>query len=93
MEKFRECELNEILRDFKNKEKLELELQKGLTGKLVLKNVNINYNRENGYINIESEEGKLQINTTLVCSYEKNKNEIYIDLDTIAIKIKINITG
>ena len=88
MAKFTESNLAEILKDFENIPKIELEFDKSLEGKIVLSNALIKYDSKYGFINITSEEGEFKINTTLIYSYEKIDKEIIIDLDTISLKIK-----
>lgn len=87
MTKFRENELNEMLKDFKDKN-IELEFEKGIEGKIKLEKAVLEYDYQTGFINIKSDNGELEVNTTMVCSYEKVENEVRIDLETILLKIK-----
>ena len=88
MAKFKESELSEKLKEFQEKCDIEIEFEKSISGKLKLEDAIIVYNNKNGFINIESEKTKFKINTTLVYRYEKVKEIIYIDLDSLMIKIK-----
>ena len=88
MAKFKESELTEKLQEFKNKSNIELEFEKGIEGKVKLEEATIKYDGKYGYIIIESKNCKLKINTTLVTGYEKIKDEIHIDLETLLLKFK-----
>ncbi len=88
MARFKESELTEKLQEFKNKKNIELEFEKSIEGKMKLEEATLKYDREYGYIIIESKNCKLKINTTLVTGYEKIKDEIHIDLETLLLKFK-----
>ena len=88
MAKFRESELTKHLQNFRNKTTVQLEFEKGLSGKIDLEEANIVYDNKYGFINIESKNGTVQINTTLVYGYEKIGEEINIDLESLLLKIK-----
>lgn len=88
MSKFRENDLNEILKDFKEKRTIEIEFERSLDGTITLEDADISYDSKYGFININSKSGSFKINTTLVYAYEKELNEIVIDLETLIIKIK-----
>ena len=88
MARFKESELTEKLQEFKNKKNIELEFEKSIEGKMKLEEATLKYDREYGYIIIESKNCKLKINTTLVTGYEKIKDEVHIDLETLLLKIK-----
>ena len=75
MARFKESELTEKLQEFKNKKNIELEFEKSIEGKMKLEEATLKYDREYGYIIIESKNCKLKINTTLVTGYEKIKDE------------------
>ena len=87
MAKFRESDLNDVLKNFTNCT-LELEFDKIINGKIVLKDAKIEFNDKTGFIHITSNNNSFKINTTLVYLYEKENDEIYIDLDTLLLKIK-----
>lgn len=88
MARFKESELTEKLQEFKNKKNIELEFEKSIEGKMKLEESTLKYDREYGYIIIESKNCKLKINTTLVTGYENIKDEIHIDLETLLLKFK-----
>ena len=88
MKKFKEFDLSQNLQDFKEKASIELEFEQSLTGKLIFEEATVKYDRENGYINLESKNGNLKINTTLVYGYAKEENQININLDDLLIKIR-----
>ncbi len=88
MSKFGESELVENLKGFQNKETIELEFEKSIEGKVKLEEATVSYDNKKGYINIESKNCNFRINTTLVWGYEKNKNGISIDLDTMMLNLK-----
>ena len=93
MEKFTERELNDILQQFNGKNVIEIEFEKAFDGKMVLQDSKIEFDQKNGFINIDSKEGKFTINVTLIYNYYKKENEIQIDLDTLLIKIKMFLDG
>ena len=88
MARFKESELTEKLQEFKNKKNIELEFEKSIEGKIKLEEATLEYDREYGYIIIKSKNCNLKINTTLVTGYEKFKDEIHIDLETLLLKFK-----
>ena len=88
MAKFRESELTEILQEFQKNDTIELEFEKSITGKMKLEEANVNYDGKYGFINIKSKNSTFQINTTLVCGYEKIDDEINIDLETLLLKFR-----
>ena len=88
MEKFKESELTKNLQPFQEKTTIELEFEKSINGKLILEDTTVNYDYKNGFINIESKNGNFKINTTLVYGYGKENKEIYIDLESLLIKLK-----
>ena len=88
MAKFKEKELTKNLKEFENKSTLELEFEKSVDGKIRLEEATVKFDDKKGYIYIESKNCNFKINTTLVFGYEKVKDEIDIDLDTILLKIK-----
>lgn len=88
MAKFKESELTENLQEFQNKDTIELEFEKSLEGKIKIEDAIINFDNKRGYINIEGKDSKFKINTALVYGYEKLKDEIQIDLESILLKIK-----
>ena len=88
MEKFKEFDLTENLQTFQEKTTIELEFDKSINGNLILEDATIKYDNKNGYIDIESKKGNFKINTTLVYGYRKKNDEIYIDLESLLIKIK-----
>lgn len=88
MPKFKESDLTENLQEFQKKDTIELEFEKSIEGTIKLEEATINYDDKKGYINIESKDGNFKINTTLVYGYEKIKDKINIDLDSILLKIK-----
>ena len=87
MTKFRENELNKMLEDFRD-ENIELEFEKGIAGKVKIEKATLEYDYQTGFINITGKNGKLHINTTMACGYERIENQIMIDLETILLKIK-----
>ncbi len=87
MAKFRENDLTNILKNFKNKTKIQLKFECGLEGKMILEDATVIYDRDFGFINIKGKEAEFRINTTLVHAYEKNDNEISIYLESIILKI------
>ena len=88
MKKFKEFELTENLKDFQEKTKIEIEFDISINAKLVLEGATVKYDSKNGFIDIESENAKFKINTTLVYGYGKENDEIHIDLESLLIKIK-----
>ena len=88
MEKFKESELTKNLQPFQEKTTIELEFEKSINGKLILEDTTVNYDSQNGFINIESKNGKFKINTTLVYGYRKENKTIYIDLDSLLLGFK-----
>lgn len=73
MAKFRENELTEILKEFKENSKVELEFERSVDGTITLEDANITYDSKYGFININSKNGQFKINTTLVYNYEKTR--------------------
>ncbi len=88
MSRIREKDLTETLKEFDNKSNFEIEFENDLTGYIILKNVTIKYDGQTGFINIVGNDINLKINTTLVYMYEKNKNGIKIELESLIINIK-----
>ena len=88
MRKFKEYELPEKLQEFKEKKTVEIEFDKSISGRLTLEDTIIAYDSKNGYINIENENAKFTINTTLVCGYQIEDGQIYIELESLTLKIK-----
>lgn len=88
MEKFKEKDLEEILKEFKNINKLQIELKYGIESKMTLKDVTIEYDNKIGYINIKSKNGMCRINTTEVYRYEKEGNKISISLYPLTMILK-----
>ena len=88
MSKIRETELTEILKEFDKTDIFEIEFENDLTGYIKLKNTTIKYDEITGFINIVGKDINLKINTTLVYMYEKNKNGIKIELESLIINIK-----
>ena len=88
MSKIREKELAEILKEFDKTSTFEIEFENDLTGNIKLKNTTIQYDEITGFINIISNDVNLKINTTLVYMYEKNKNGIKIELESLVINIR-----
>ena len=88
MKKFKERELPEKLQEFQEKKVVEIEFDKSISGKLRLEETIIAYDSKNGYINIKSKNGNFTINTTLVYGYGIEDETIYIDLESLLIKIK-----
>ena len=82
MTKFKEKDLNEILKEFQDNNIIDIEFENNLSGKITIKDSTIKYDKKTGFINING------INTTLVYMYEKDKSSIKIDLDTLIINIK-----
>lgn len=87
MAKFRENELTEKLKGFENKNKVKLEFERGIGGKFEIEDATVKYNSQTGFIEIDGKNCVLQINTTMVCKYEKIDDEIIIDLETVLLKI------
>lgn len=87
MIKFKESELTENLQHFKDTD-IVIEFEQSLVGDIQIQNATIKYNKYDGFIYINSNVCKLKINTTLVNSYEKDDNYVYIKLDALNIKIK-----
>lgn len=88
MAKFKESELTENLKEFQNASTIELEFEKSVEGKIKLEDTTIKYDEKKGFVNIESKDSIFRINTALVYGYEKTKGVIYIDLESILLKIK-----
>lgn len=88
MSKFREKDLPEILEEFQNKSTVKIEFENNLFGNIILENVTIKYDEKIGFINIEGININLKINTTLVYMYEKDDNNIKIELESLMIIIK-----
>lgn len=87
MAKFKESELDKVLKDYNNID-LEIQFDMGLEGKIKLANAEVEYDEKKGYINIKNPNTTLKINTTLISKYEKNENEIIINIDTLVLKIE-----
>ena len=79
MAKFNENELTEKLKEYKNKGNIMLELERGLDGKIELEDATVIYDEKTGFIKISGKNCELEINTTMVCKYEENGNEIKIE--------------
>lgn len=88
MTKFKEKDLNEILKEFQDNNIIDIEFENNLSGKITIKDSTIKYDKKTGFININGINTSLKINTTLVYMYEKDKSSIKIDLDTLIINIK-----
>ena len=88
MTKFKEKDLNEILKEFQDNNIIDIEFENNLSGKITIKDSTIKYDKKTGFININGINTSLKINTTLVYMYEKDKSSIKIELDTIIINIK-----
>ena len=88
MSKFRESELTETLKEYKENSTVELEFERCIDGGITLEEANIKYDSKYGFINITSKNGTFKINTTLVFGYEKKKDVIEIDLDTLIVRIR-----
>ncbi len=88
MSKFRESELTKNLKNFEMKNNIEIKLERGLEGKIILKDATVKFDEECGFINIKSEDTEFKINTTLVDEYQKNNDEILIYVESIIFKIK-----
>ena len=89
MSKFNEKDLNEILKEFQDNSIIEIEFENNLSGKIIIKDATINYNKKIGFININGINTSLKINTTLVYTYEKDKNSVKIAVSICKIKCKI----
>ena len=87
MAKFNENELTEKLKEYENQPKINLEFERGIDGKIEIEDAQINYKEQAGFIEIVGKKCDLQINTTMVCRYEKTENEVKIDLEEIMLKI------
>lgn len=88
MAKFREVDLTDILKDFQNKN-LEIQFERSISGTFKMEDASVNFDEKTGYIYIKNKINEFKINTTLVFGYEKQDDEIRIDLETIVIKIRI----
>ncbi len=88
MSRFKEKDLNEMLKEFDNKSMIEIKLENSLSGSILLKDATIKYDEKLGFINIEGKNTKLKINTTLVYSYEIKNSIIKIELDYLMVYIK-----
>ena len=75
MKKFKEFDLNENLQEFQEKTTIELNFERSIDGRFKLEDATIKYDEKKGFINIDSKNGNIKINTTLVYSYGK-ENEI-----------------
>lgn len=88
MMRFKEKELNDYLEKLKKNNTIELEFEKNIDGKIILENATVEYDSKNGFINIESKNGKFKINTTLVYRYIYENEIIYIFLDDLILKLR-----
>lgn len=88
MTKFREKDLDEVLKEFQSNSIIEIEFENNLSGKITIKDATIKYDKKVGFININGINTSLKINTTLVYTYKKDINSVKIDLDTLLINIK-----
>lgn len=88
MSRFKEKDLNEMLKEFDNKSMIEIKLENSLSGSILLKDATIKYDEKLGFINIEGKNTELKINTTLVYSYEIKNSIIKIELDYLMVYIK-----
>lgn len=87
MAKFNENELTEKLTEYQIKEKIKLEFERGINGKIELEDATVTYDGKTGFIKISGNNCELEVNTMIIYGYEKNKNEIKIDLETVTLKI------
>ena len=88
----RERDLSELLKDFKNKNIL-IELNDGIEGSIYVKDGNVIYDEESGYINIISKEHKLRLNTTVLYKYQisEDRKVFGVRVDgQIELKIKMD---
>ena len=88
MTKFGEKELIKNLKDFEENSKMELEFEKSINGKIILEQAKIEYDEKYGFINIVNNNSSFKINTTLVFGYERVEDEIFIDLDSLLLKLR-----
>ena len=88
MTKFRESDLTENLKNFETETKTEIKFERGLDGRMILEDATIKYDADVGFINIQSKNAELKINTTLVDEYKKNNDEIIINLENIMVKMR-----
>ena len=68
---------------------IELGFEKGIEGKFEVEDASIGYDYKNGFIFIKGANCDLKINTAMVCGYEKNENEIRVDLEDVMVKFFI----
>lgn len=87
MAKFNENELTEKIREYKEKAKINLEFERGIDGKFEVENATVDYDKQNGFIKIMGKNCALEVNTTMICGYEKENNEVKMDLETVILKI------
>lgn len=87
MAKFKENELDANLSEINKASSILLEFDEGIEGSLVLEHALVHYDREKGYIYIDSPKCKFKINTALVYSYEKETHGIVISLDSLSLTI------
>ncbi len=88
MAKFSEKELPKKLEKYKKVDLLEIVFSRGIDGNIVLKNATVDYEYENGFINIESQNGNIKINTALVSEFKTTDNKISLSLDSLVIKLQ-----
>ncbi len=87
MTKFNENELTKILEEYENNAKIKLEFERAIEGKIELDDADVNYKKDIGFIEINGKNCNLRINTAMVCGYEKEDNEVRIDLENILVKL------
>lgn len=87
MKKFNENELTKILEEYENNAKIKLEFERAIEGKIELDNAKVKYIPDIGFIEIVGKDCKLRINTTMVCGYEKEGDEVLINFENILLKL------
>ena len=88
MSKIKECELENFLKQYENKNKLEIEFDVNIEGKIKVEDAKIKFDNKNGFLVIEGNKFYLKINSALVNRYEEINNEFNIELDGLKISIK-----
>ena len=88
MSKIKESELENYLKQFENKDVIEIEFDENLEGKIRVEEPIIEFEDKTGFLTIKGKMIFLKINSTLVYRYEEINNELKIELEGLKLNIK-----
>ena len=88
MSKIKESELENYLKQFENKDVIEIEFDENLEGKIRVEEPIIEFEDKTGFLTIKGKMIFLKINSTLVYKYEEINNEFKIELEGLKLNIK-----